>query len=871
VHKPKIVVLGRMCEEPVAGVVWQVVHYLVGLERLGFDVYYVEWRGNWLPNPIDPAVDAEWPRVMVGSVLREYGFGGRWICRADCVGAGCTFGDLSAADLPRLYREAEAVINLTASHTLEDDQLCCRRRVYLETDPGLPQVRLSEGDERMWELVSAHTHHLTFAENLFGADCLLPRTDLRYIPTRQPVVLDFWHPAAVPPGERFTTIAKWKKSRSQRVIRLNGDTYHWSKDLEFARFLELPRRTRQPIELALATIPAEDVLKLQQHGWQVADAAVISRSLDEYRRYVHQSRGEFTVAKDLNIRTCSGWFSDRSACYLAAGRPVINQDTGFDRVLPTGEGLFSFRSMDDILAAFDAVNSDYERHSRAALDIAHEYFDARKVLGRLLESIGVDCPHREGRPEGLHYGTEDGPRYGTADGRPEVVRSGAAGVGSAGLEACVAAGSGSAGLEARVAAGDAARATRDDVAPELASALADLVNGGDQAAGFSIDQLKGSRVHRVHVGTGAASRSFIVKRFSRAHVAQRNQMVAKHWLPAAGLGDTAPGLLRVVAQQDGRRIWHVYEDLGDCVLVADNGAVRDRGRVFMPDPERIEPAVALIARIHARFARHPLLAECRLYGDDFGPHFFASAVDDAVRCLEALLALKPAAVWTDLLNRLLARMQVLGRERGDRIDALTRFGGPETLLHGDLWPINVMVSANGGAPHARLIDWDHVGVGSVSYDLSTFLSHFPREDRTWILDRYLRSMQAHGIGFSSETDWNGLFDTAEQSRLAFTLVWEALSALAQPADWAFEELALIEHWFEGVEPVLPAGAATGASGIRGGEAPSPRDSGAPPAHSGTMRPREDSGAPMARTVRRGVGKRDESAGAKPPGSIEVRS
>ena len=753
-HRPKLVVLGRMCEEPVAGVVWQVLHYLVGLERLGFDVYYVEWRGNWLPHPTDPAVDAGWPRVMVGEVLRQHGFAGRWICRADCVGPGCTFGDLAAADLPRLFRDAEAVINLTASHTLEDDQLSCRRRVYLETDPGLPQVRLSEGDERMWELVRAHTHHFTFAENLYGSDCLLPRPGLRYIATRQPVVLDFWSSPAAAPGDRFTTVAKWKKSRGQRVIRLNGDTYQWSKNLEFARFLDLPQRTRQPIELALATVPDEDAAKLNAHGWHVSDATVISRSLDEYRHYVHASRGEFTVAKDLNIRTCSGWFSDRSACYLAAGRPVINQDTGFDRVLPTGEGLFSFRTMDDILAAFEAINSDYDRHSRAAADIAREYFDAGKVLGALLEQIGLSAAERRPTPAG---------------------RSQSAGVRQA--------------------------------PPELVQVLADLTHGDSAAPGrITTDRLSGARVERVTVERAGAQRSFIVKRFSRPHIAQRNHMVANRWFPAAGLADTVPKLLRVVAERDGRRVWHVYEDLGDCMLVGNNGTRGSRSRIFEASRERIEPAVALIARIHARFAGHPLLAECRLYGDDFGPHFLASAVNDAIRCLEALRALKPAAAWTDLLERLLARMRRLQRECPARVDALARSGGPETLLHGDLWPINVMVSANGGAPHARLIDWDHVGVGSVSYDLSTFLTHFPRAERTWILDRYLGSMEALGIGFAAETDWNLLFDTAEQSRLAFTTVWEALPALDHPADWAFEELALIEQWFDLVEPILPANA-----------------------------------------------------------------
>jgi hypothetical protein len=388
--RPKIVVLGSMCEEPVGGMVWQVLHYLVGLERLGFDAYYVEWRGNWLPHPFDASVDPQFPRVMVGDIMRQYGFADRWACRADFIRDGCTFGGLDREALPRLYAEAEALINLTASHVLEDDQLRCRRRVYLETDPGVPQVKLSAADPFMWELVRAHTHHFTFGENLHNSDCLLPKPALNYLSTRQPVVLDLWDMPVGHGGPTFTTIAKWRRKRAQTVVVVEGETYHWSKDLEFRAFLDLPRRTLQQIELALATVSPEDISALRQYGWLVVDGLSVSGSLDGYRQYVHGSRGEFTVAKDLNIRLRSGWFSDRSACYLAAGKPVITQDTAFGHVLPTGEGLFAFKTMEDILSAFDAINSDYEKHCRAAREIAREYFDATKVLADLLERIGVD-------------------------------------------------------------------------------------------------------------------------------------------------------------------------------------------------------------------------------------------------------------------------------------------------------------------------------------------------------------------------------------------------------------------------------------------------------------------------------------------------
>src|SRR5262245_2131338 len=391
-HKPKIVVLGRICKDPVGGVVWQVLHYLLGFERLGFEAYYVEWMDDPLPDPFDASILPGWPRVMVGHVMRQYGFETRWVCRADSIQPGLTFGGLSRKDLVSLYAEAEAVVNVTASHILDNDQLACRRRVYLETDPGTPQVRLSSGDPQTWEMVNAHSHHFTFAEDLHSTDCLLPKPPLNYLPTRQPVVLDRWYTGHRTGCSKFTTIAKWQPRSKKRIIVVDGRKYLWSKDTEFQAFIDLPQRSNELFELALANVTPEDIASLTKHGWGVVEATSVSSSLDGYQEYIHSSRGEFTVAKDQNIRLRSGWFSDRSACYLAAGKPVITQDTAFGKILPTGEGLFAFRTMDDILSAFDAINSNYEKHCRAALEIAREYFDSDKVLGNLLERIGLGAP-----------------------------------------------------------------------------------------------------------------------------------------------------------------------------------------------------------------------------------------------------------------------------------------------------------------------------------------------------------------------------------------------------------------------------------------------------------------------------------------------
>ena len=188
-------------------------------------------------------------------------------------------------------------------------------------------------------------------------------------------------------GDRFTTVANWRQSGKD--IEWQGERYAWSKHLEFLKFLELPRRSDQSFELALSCDDPGALDLLRTHGWRVVEALALSREVEPYRDYIRASRGEFTVAKDQNIRLLSGWFSDRSACYLAAGRPVLTQDTGFGNVLPTGRGLFGFSTMEDVLAALDAIRGDYEGHCRAAREIAAEYFAAEKVVGSLLERAGL--------------------------------------------------------------------------------------------------------------------------------------------------------------------------------------------------------------------------------------------------------------------------------------------------------------------------------------------------------------------------------------------------------------------------------------------------------------------------------------------------
>jgi ATP-binding cassette subfamily B protein/subfamily B ATP-binding cassette protein MsbA len=385
----KIVVLGMLTKMPVAGVYWQTAHYLVGLQRLGYQAYYVEAHGrtpsSFMETPQDnSSVNAS---QFIADFMRRIDLPDRWAFHA-LHDDGEVYG-MSRMQLQQLYDSAALIINLHGGTHLSPEQRHGGSRMFLETDPVEMQIELAKRDAKAVQFLEPHDSFFTFGENYGMNDCKLPTND-RFVfkPTRQPVVLDFWRKFANGSGgPNFTTIGNWKQP--WREIEWDGEVYHWSKHLEFMKFVDLPGKTTQPLELALSSYEGNDRKMLESKGWKVRPAMPFSTEPDRYRRYIAESRGEFTVAKDQNVRMRSGWFSDRSATYLACGRPVITQDTGFGSVLPTGEGLFAFSSLDDILAAIERVNSDYPKQRRAAQAIAQEYFSHDTVLPRLLKDSGI--------------------------------------------------------------------------------------------------------------------------------------------------------------------------------------------------------------------------------------------------------------------------------------------------------------------------------------------------------------------------------------------------------------------------------------------------------------------------------------------------
>jgi hypothetical protein len=320
---------------------------------------------------------------------------------------------------------------------------------------------------------------------------------------------------------------------------------------------------------------------------------------------------------------------------------------------------------------------------------------------------------------------------------------------------------------------------------ELRMTLGELAGNSGRVA--AVRKLK-TGVYRILVATPAQRLSVVAKQLSPG-LAHRNQLALERWLPAASLERAAPALLGVAAERAGRSVWHLYEDLGDSTLA--NGAA---------GPDALQAAVRLVARIHAWFVRSPVLPQCRIWGEDHGMGFYDSSVGDAIAAVTMVTdGSTKGRPQVAACERLLERLVRLAAERDDRARKLADLGGPDTLLHGDLWLDNAAVLPSPEEPRIRLIDWDHVGVGSFSYDLSTLAFRFPRAERAGVIDLYRREAREHEVPVPGDEELDALFTTAEYGRLASTAIWPAITAACEGARWAFDQLAAIDEWFEPVQ------------------------------------------------------------------------
>lgn len=385
----RLVILGMMGRCPYGGQTWLYLGWVRALARAGHEVWYVEDDTVW---PYDPTLwsktdDCSYAVRHISSCMERIGAGDRWAYRAAYKPGGECHG-LTSAGLDELYRTCDALLNVCGATELRDPHMVARRRIYVETDPVTDELRLDEGDEKTRVAFAKHDTLVTYGENYGAPDCSVPLAGLRFGKTRQPVDLELWPYAFDPAAPSFTTIGNYRQNGSDVVWR--GETYHWSKHHEWEKMLPLPGRTGRRFHFAMWPQDPKDRARLEASGFTLESP--LEMSLDVFGRYpefFRRSRAELTVAKDQNVRLRSGWFSERDACYLACGKPVVAQDTGFSAALPTGEGLFAFRTLDEAVAAVEAIEADYERHCRAARAIAEAHFEAGLVGRRFLAAVGL--------------------------------------------------------------------------------------------------------------------------------------------------------------------------------------------------------------------------------------------------------------------------------------------------------------------------------------------------------------------------------------------------------------------------------------------------------------------------------------------------
>jgi hypothetical protein len=297
---------------------------------------------------------------------------------------------MSESALAEVCRTADVFVNISCSTFLRDEYMSIPVRVLIDTDPMFTQIQhatqsaFTPGDSGIRGLIAGHTHHFTFGENIGEPDGRVPVTGVEWRPTRQPVCIDQWpvEPLPADGGRGFTTVMNWSAGRP---LEFEGESWG-QKDVEFRRVMNLPQETDQQLTIAVGqtTADAFPFEEVKSAGWNVLDPATSVADWKAYRRFIQASMGEFSVAKETYVKAKTGWFSCRSACYLASGRPVVTQDTGWTKQIPAGEGLIAFTSPDEALAGIDEIAADPRRHAKAARGIAEEFFDSRRVLGNLL-------------------------------------------------------------------------------------------------------------------------------------------------------------------------------------------------------------------------------------------------------------------------------------------------------------------------------------------------------------------------------------------------------------------------------------------------------------------------------------------------------
>jgi len=393
-QKLRIVVGGFIGLYPTGGATWDYIQYVVGLKMLGHDVFYIEDTNEYPLYQTGKAWnDASDCIAYLSNAMKKFDLNDRW---SYCdIASGKTFG-LSKKKINDITATADLMINISCSMHMKDRYRKIPKRILIDSDPMFTQIQseneLANNPEKKFsttaEMIESHNYLFTFGENINAADCRIPNLNKHWMTTRQPVCLPLWKNVADTTQKIYTSILNWS---GRKKLNYNGEAWG-QKDVEFKKLKMLPQKCRdsrfdmvinKPLNSDSEFIDDE----MKKNGWNILSPQETVPDTDKYRQFIQHSYAEFSIAKETYVKARTGWFSCRSACYLAAGRPVVAQETGWSKYVNTAAGLHSFTTVEDAANAINLINEDYKKSRNSAQEIANEYFDSNKVLNKLLDDV----------------------------------------------------------------------------------------------------------------------------------------------------------------------------------------------------------------------------------------------------------------------------------------------------------------------------------------------------------------------------------------------------------------------------------------------------------------------------------------------------
>lgn len=388
----RIVVAGLIGQYPLGGVSWDYFQYILGLHQLGHDVYYLEDTGFWPYNPKENGLSAtgcQYNIQYIRSIFKAYDLEDQWMFKFSADTSDDVWFGLSDAKRAEVLQSADLLINVSGCLYQPSDYQNISKLIYIDSDPVFTQIKVASKLDSIDKQLDAHDRLFTFAENV---NHCIPETDYSWHATRQPIVLSEWCNTQKN-RNCLSTVMNWTSYES---LWFNGQEYG-QKDREFTDYLDLPilleqldSETRLELAVNQGKTSRTPYLELTKHGWDLNDPNRVCADMNSYRHYIQTSIAEWSVAKNGYVAGKSGWFSCRSACYLASGRPVIVQDTGFTNVIGSGCGVYAFNDMNTAMAAIETVLNDQRKARTGALEVANAYFDSNHVLEQLIEDAFAD-------------------------------------------------------------------------------------------------------------------------------------------------------------------------------------------------------------------------------------------------------------------------------------------------------------------------------------------------------------------------------------------------------------------------------------------------------------------------------------------------